>query len=176
MSNFLRPHGLYSPWNSSGQNTGVGSLSVLQGIFNPGIEPRSPILQVDSLSAEPPGKPKNTGVWVAYPFSSRSSQLRNQTQVSLTAGGFFTSWATREAQEYWCGSLSLLQQIFPTQESNRGLLRCRRILYQLSSQGSTHHSYLFKICVAIYTCIAAINTCMQEYMSPLERKGGKSAV
>ena len=29
----LRPHGLHSPWNSPGQNTGVGSLSLLQGIF-----------------------------------------------------------------------------------------------------------------------------------------------
>ena len=29
----LGPHGLYSPWNSPGQNTGVGSLSLLQGIF-----------------------------------------------------------------------------------------------------------------------------------------------
>ena len=29
----LRPHGLYSPWNSPGQNTGMGSLSLLQGIF-----------------------------------------------------------------------------------------------------------------------------------------------
>ena len=33
MSDSLRPHGLYSPWNSSGQNSGVGSLSLLQGIF-----------------------------------------------------------------------------------------------------------------------------------------------
>ena len=33
MSNSLRPHGLYSPWNSPGQNTGVGSLSLLQQIF-----------------------------------------------------------------------------------------------------------------------------------------------
>ena len=38
----LRTHGLYSPWNSPGQNTGVGSLSLLQGIFptqgsNPGL-------------------------------------------------------------------------------------------------------------------------------------------
>ena len=38
----LRPYGLYSPWNSPGQNTGVGSLSLLQGIFptqglNPGL-------------------------------------------------------------------------------------------------------------------------------------------
>ena len=42
MSDSLRPHGLYSPWNSTGQNTGVGSLSLLQGIFptqglNPGL-------------------------------------------------------------------------------------------------------------------------------------------
>ena len=37
--------------------------------------------------------------------------------------------------EYWSGYiLSLLQQIFPTQESNRGLLHCRQILYQLSYQ------------------------------------------
>ena len=52
---------------------------------NPGIKPRSPTLQVNSLPAEPPGKPKNTGV----------------------------------------GSLALLQRIFPTQESDWGLLHCR---------------------------------------------------
>ena len=38
--------------------------------------------------------------WVAFPFSRGPSQPRDQTQVSCTAGGFFTSWATREAQEY----------------------------------------------------------------------------
>ena len=42
VSDSLRPHGLYSPWNSLGQNTGVGSHSLLQGIFpsqgsNPGL-------------------------------------------------------------------------------------------------------------------------------------------
>ena len=41
--------------------------------------------------------------WVAFPFSRGSSQPRDQTQVSHTAGGFFTSWAIREAQEYWSG-------------------------------------------------------------------------
>ena len=41
--------------------------------------------------------------WVAIPFSRGSSQSRDQTQVSHIAGGFFTSWATREAQEYWSG-------------------------------------------------------------------------
>ena len=33
VSDCLRPQDLYSPWNSLGQNTGVGSLSLLQGIF-----------------------------------------------------------------------------------------------------------------------------------------------
>ena len=33
VSSSFRPHGLYSPWNSPGQNTGVGSFSLLQGIF-----------------------------------------------------------------------------------------------------------------------------------------------
>ena len=47
------PHGLYGAWNAPGQNTGVGSLSLLQGIFpsqgsNPGIKPRCPPLQAES--------------------------------------------------------------------------------------------------------------------------------
>ena len=90
-----------------------GCHALLQGnLPNPGIKPRSPTLQVDSLPTEPPGKPKNTGVgslsllqgifptqgsnpgllhyrrvlyqlshkgsirtleWAAYPFSRRSS-------------------------------------------------------------------------------------------------------
>ena len=55
----LRPHGLVSPWTSPGQNTGVGSLSLLQGnLPNPGMEPRSPAVQADPLPAEPPGKEK----------------------------------------------------------------------------------------------------------------------
>ena len=40
---------------------------------------------------------------VAFPFSRGSSQPRDWTQVSHIAGRFFTSWATRETQEYWSG-------------------------------------------------------------------------
>ena len=36
--------------------------------------------------------------WVAFPFSRGSSQPKDQTQVSLTTGSFFTIWATREAE------------------------------------------------------------------------------
>ena len=82
--------------------------------------------------------------WVAFPFSRGSSQPRDWTQISCVAGGFFTSWATREAQEYWMGRLSLLQGMFLTQELNRGFLNCRQILYQLSYQGSPTPSYIPK--------------------------------
>ena len=53
MADSLRPHGLYISWNSPAQNTGVGNLSLLQGILpNPGIKLGSPALPVDSLSTE----------------------------------------------------------------------------------------------------------------------------
>ena len=63
VSDSLRPHGLYSPWNSPGQNIGVGSLSLLQQIFptqgsNPGLLHCRGIL----LPAKPQGSPRITGV------------------------------------------------------------------------------------------------------------------
>ena len=57
VSNSLWPHGLYSTWNSPGQNPGVGSLSLPGDLPNPGIEPRSPKLHADSLPTEPQGSP-----------------------------------------------------------------------------------------------------------------------
>ena len=135
----LRSHGLYSPWNSPGQNIGVCSLSLLQGIFpneelNPGLSHCRQILY--QLSHQ--GSPRMLE-WVAYPFSSRSSRPRNWSLVSRTAGGFLTNWVTEpqvKPKNAGVGSLSLLQRIFPTQELNQGLLHCRRIPYQLSYQGS----------------------------------------
>ena len=60
VSNSLQSHELYSPWNSPGQNIGMGSLSLLQGnLLNPGIESSSPTLRADSLPAEPQEKPKS---------------------------------------------------------------------------------------------------------------------
>ena len=75
--------------------------------------------------------------WIAFPFSRGSSQPRDLTQVSCIADGFFTSRATGKPKNTGVGSIVFLQQIFPTQESNRGLLHCRWILYQLSYQGSS---------------------------------------
>ena len=92
MSNSLRPHGLYSPWNSPGQNTGVGSRSLLQGIFptqgsNPGLLHCRQILYQLSHRGGP-----RILEWVAYPFFSGSSQPRNRTGVSYIAGRFFASY------------------------------------------------------------------------------------
>ena len=72
--------------------------------------------------------------WVAF-FSRGSSQPSDQTLVFHIADGFLTSWATGKPKNIGVGSLSLLQQTFPTRESNWGLLHCRWILYQLSYQG-----------------------------------------
>ena len=116
----------YSPWNSPGQNTGMGSLSLLQRIF---------------------------------PTQGSNPNIR-------IAGKFFSSWATKEAQEYWDGSLSIFQQIFPTQESSRGLLHCKLILHQLSYQGSSFILpavfYFNEIIDKYYICIYEI--CM-NYIS-----------
>ena len=70
MSNSVQPHGLYSSWNSPGQNTGVGSLSPFQGIFpiqgsNTGLQHCSQILYQLSHQESP-----RILEWVAYPFSS----------------------------------------------------------------------------------------------------------
>ena len=103
----LKPHGLYSPRNSPGQNTGVGSLSLLRGnLPNSGIKPRSP--QVDSLPAEPQGKPKNTEMgslsllqrifptqelnqgllhcrWILYQLSYRGSPLESEEMINTSS-------------------------------------------------------------------------------------------
>ena len=95
----LKPSRLLCPWGFSRQEYWSGLPCLPPGdLSKPGIEPRSPTLQVDSLLL---------------------------------------------------GSLSLLQVIFPTQESNWGLLHCRRILYQLSYEGSPHKGQAnkcFRLC------------------------------
>ena len=101
VSDFLWPHGLYSSWNSPGQNTGVGSLFLLQRFFpiqgsNPGLPHCRRVLY--QLSHK--GSPRILEL-VAYPFSRGSSRPRNQTGVSCTAGGFFTNWTIREVLLCW---------------------------------------------------------------------------
>ena len=68
VSNSLQPHGLYSPWNSLGQNTGVGSLLLLQGIFptqgtNLGLPPCRQILYQLSHKGSPRSCFKYIIIW-----------------------------------------------------------------------------------------------------------------
>ena len=148
VSDSMQPRGLYSPWNSLGHSTRVGSLSLLQGIFptqgsNPGLPHCRQILY--QLSHK--GSPKILE-WVAYPLSRGSSWPRNRTRVSHMAGGFFTSWATRamvfpvvmvmygceswtikkaehwrtDAFELWCWR-RLLRVPWTTKRSNQSILK-----------------------------------------------------
>ena len=81
------------PWNSPGQNTGVSSLSLLQGIFpTQGANPSLPYCRQILYQLSHKGSPTILE-WVAYPFSGGSSRPRNWTRVSCMAGGFFTNWA-----------------------------------------------------------------------------------
>ena len=91
MSDSLRPHGLYSPWNSPGQNTGVGSLCLLQEIFpTQELKPGLPHCRWILYQLSHKGSPRILE-WVVYPFSSGSSRPRSQTRVSCIANRFFTS-------------------------------------------------------------------------------------
>ena len=79
--------------------------------------------------------------WIAFPFSRGSSQPRSPP---LQADSL-PAKPQGKPKNTGVGSLSLLQWIFPTQESNRDLLHCRQILYQLSYQGSpSQHQGLFQ--------------------------------
>ena len=97
MSYSLRPHGIYiQSMEFSSQNTGVGSLRLLQGIFptqgcNPGLPHRRQFLYQLSHKGM-----QRILEWVAYHSFSGSSHPRNWTRVSCIAGGFFTNWVIRE--------------------------------------------------------------------------------
>ena len=104
VSDSLWPHGLYSTWNSPGRNGGVGSLSLLQGIFpTQGSKPGLPHCGWIFYQLNHKGSLRILE-WVAYPFSSGSFQPRNRTWIFCIAGGFFTNWAIREACS-WGGIL-----------------------------------------------------------------------
>ena len=133
MSDSLRSHGLYSSWNSPGQNTGVGSLFLLQWIFptqgsNPGLPHCRQILY--QLSHQ--GSPRILQ-WVAYPFSRGTSHPEIKLGSPALQADSFPAEPQGKLKNTGVGSLSLLQGIF---ESNWGLLHYTRILYQLSYQES----------------------------------------
>ena len=100
---------------SPGKNTGVGCHVLLQEIFatqgwSPGLLHCRQIL--NHLNHQ--GSPRILG-WVAYPFARGSSWPRSRISFFCIAGGFFTSWATRETQSFlfptkWKDSWPLLEE------------------------------------------------------------------
>ena len=84
--------------DSQGKNTIVGCHTLLQGIFlTQELSPDLPHCRQILYHLNKQGSPQILE-WEAYPFCRESSQHRDQTRVSCIAGGFFTSWATREAR------------------------------------------------------------------------------
>ena len=105
MPDSLWPHGLYSPQNSPWQNTGVGSQFPSPGdLPNPGIEPRSPAPQIESLPAEPPGTSPNTlgemqiKTTVRYHFTTTRMAIIKKTYNNK----YWTRWKEIRALIY-CG-------------------------------------------------------------------------
>ena len=83
--------------DSPGKNIRVGCHALLQGICpTEGSNPGLPHCRWILYCLVHQGSPR-IEEWVTYPFSRGSSRLRNWTGDSCIAGGFFTSWATREA-------------------------------------------------------------------------------
>ena len=146
MCDSLRPHGLYSPWNSPGQNTGMGSLSLLQGIFptqrlNPGLSPYRRILYQLSHNRSP-----RILEWVAYTFSRGSSRPRNRTRIFCIAGRFFTNCAMREAPgPCWLSILHIVVCICLEKEmATHSSILAWRILWK-EEPGGLHSMWLQRV-------------------------------
>ena len=84
--------------DSWGKNTEVGCHALLQGIFpTQGLNPDLLYCGFFTIwTTLLQGRPRILE-WIVYAFPRGSSQPRNPTRASCIAGGFFTSWTTREA-------------------------------------------------------------------------------
>ena len=74
--------------------------------------------------------------WVAIPFSGDLSNLEIEPRSPTLQVDSLPAEPPGKTKNTGVGSLTLLQQIFPNQESNCGLWHCRQILYQLSYEGN----------------------------------------
>ena len=109
----------------------------LGNLPNPGIEPRSPALQADSLQPEPPEKLRI--LFLLHMYNCLPEVLVTQSCPTLwdpMDARLLRPWDFR-GKSIGVGCHFLLQGTFPTQGLNPGLLHCRQTLYRLSHQGST---------------------------------------
>ena len=143
MSDSIRPHRrqptrLPRPWDSPGKNTGVGCHFLLQcmKVKSESEVTQSRLTLSHPMDCSPPG-----------------SSIHGIFQARVLEWGaiaFSGNEPPEKPKNTGVGSLSLLQHIFPTQESNWGLLHCRQILYQLSYQGSPSLNNPFLKCFSRY--------------------------
>ena len=109
VSDSLRPHGLFSPWNSLGQNTGVSSLSLLQGIFptqgsNPGLLHCKQILNIwASREAEPFIAPSFSNFWevFAFVFAQDMSSWVVFRECRSRISSFSVTWELQRKTNSW---------------------------------------------------------------------------
>ena len=83
-------------------------------LSNPGIKPRSPSLQADSLPAEPQGKSKNTGVGSLALLQGILPDPGIEPGFSCIAVGFFTNWVIREVQVWKTTIIWHIAKLSPT--------------------------------------------------------------
>ena len=95
VSDSLGPHGLYGPWSSPGQNTGVSSCSLLQGSCNPGIERGLPHCRQILYQLSHKGSPRILER-VSLSLFQGIFPIQKSNQ-DLLHYRFFTNWAIREA-------------------------------------------------------------------------------
>ena len=115
LSESLQPHGLYSPWNSPGQNTGVGSISLLQGIFPTlWLNPDLPYCRQILYHLSHKGSPKNWK-WklclemlrglkqnLCVPGPRNPTETETELCLSTSCGGPGQQWTAAGARGSGC--------------------------------------------------------------------------
>ena len=104
------------------------------------------------------------------------SESHSVVSISLRARGLYSPWNS-PGQNTGIGSLSLLQGFLPTQESNRGFLHGRKILYQLSYQGSPKNSrQLLGHCDSSFALQLLVNWNIKELALPIDTMKNKQLI
>ena len=173
-----RPPGSSVHGDSPGKNTGVGSLSLHQGIFpTQGSNPSLPHLRTDSLYHLSQGKPKNPHLYNQFYYRYSFSYCFLLQFISINCIFIVYEYIVQYCHRIlnvvpmpysraflfihsvsYVGCYFLLQRIFPTQGSNPGLPHCRQILSRLSHQGCPD--------IKAYICHAQPPLCASAFLSP----------